>query len=289
MPVTQVVPDEYPRRCTDVCIDTCKALFTKRHARAAVVVIVVVFYIVFTGITMGHVVHNTRGINDLRAAVRTFGTNDTTMDTAIQNVTARVSNTDVLLSRVDAREVARASMYQKQLLDVQKSLNTTLATVQRMLTTVQQDTMRSKDLLKASVATMLQAHVVPVQGEVRLFVVHVCPKGWTEVPLQGYVLVSRPIGAKPGTVLNRPLVQNETGRVGRHGHTVTVTDPGHVHMSGIFTDGNNEPGPHAQVNADKKEIHTARATTGVKVTVQNNSGGEDLPLMYILMCTPSPP
>jgi hypothetical protein len=137
-----------------------------------------------------------------------------------------------------------------------------------------------------AVNTTLHAHLgADTVGEVRMFYTdRGCPEGWREVPMRGYVLVSRPNGSRAGTTHNRPLTANERGRVGSHGHAVVVSDPGHTHSTGIFGEGNNKAGPHAQANADTVEHNTATAKTGVTVKVLNSTG-EDLPLMHILMCT----
>ena len=157
-------------------------------------------------------------------------------------------------------------------------LNTT---VQQGLTDFQQHVQRG-DAQTTRVNATLYAHIgADADGEVRLF--HTdrgCPAGWRELPQQGFVLVSRPVHGRAGTTFNRPLTALERGRVGAHGHS--VVDPGHVHATGIYAEGNNKNAPQAQDNADVREHQTARSTTGVRVL---NSTGEDLPLLHVLLCT----
>jgi regulator of replication initiation timing len=66
-------------------------------------------------------------------------------------------------------------------------------------------------------------------GEIRFFGLDNCPFGWEEVNrTRGYMIVSRPLGAKSMQYFGTPLKSGETSRAGApHTHTTTVTDPGH--------------------------------------------------------------
>ena len=161
-------------------------------------------------------------------------------------------------------------------------LNTT---VRQGLINVQQH-MQHGYVQTTRVNATLHAHIgADADGEVRMF--HTdrgCPVGWRELSQQGFALVSRPVHGQAGTTFNRALTAHEQGRVGAHGHSVVVTDPGHVHATGIYAEGNNKNAPQAQDNANVREHHTARSTTGVGVRVLNSTG-EDLPLLHVLLCT----
>jgi regulator of replication initiation timing len=66
-------------------------------------------------------------------------------------------------------------------------------------------------------------------GEIRFFGLENCPFGWEEVnSTRGYMIVSRPAGAKSMQYFGKPLKSGETSRAGApHTHKTTVTDPGH--------------------------------------------------------------
>jgi hypothetical protein len=122
-------------------------------------------------------------------------------------------------------------------------------------------------------------------GQLRLFFEErACPDGWTEPSaLRGYMLVARPEGGRAGTRFNAPLRHDERGRVGPHGHAVTVTDPGHAHATGVYLRGNNKQMPQAEPNSDDGSVRTEEAVTGIGVTVRNSTG-EHYPIVHVLAC-----
>jgi regulator of replication initiation timing len=75
----------------------------------------------------------------------------------------------------------------------------------------------------------LQTKSDDLAGEIRFFGLDNCPFGWEEANrTRGYMIVSRPLGAKSMQYFGKPLKSGESSRAGApHTHTTTVTDPGH--------------------------------------------------------------
>jgi hypothetical protein len=167
--------------------------------------------------------------------------------------------------------------------------------------------------LKAETAELKAHRNATTAGKLEFFVDGrtVCPDGMAEVnATKGMVLLGRPEGGKTGAVLNRPLDAGEVGRSPPHSHTVTVDDPGHTHV-GIVEDpghmhsidfiapqtkdgagtpangGNTSPsGPRLSAKTSKTGISIENLPTksAVSVSVDANDAGENLPLVYVLIC-----
>merc|ERR1719276_662219 len=74
-----------------------------------------------------------------------------------------------------------------------------------------------------------------VAGEVKLVYGTACPVGWVEkTETKGFLLAGAPMNATGGENNGQPpLSKAEVGRVGPHGHTATLNDPGHTHASTV--------------------------------------------------------
>jgi hypothetical protein len=114
-----------------------------------------------------------------------------------------------------------------------------------------------------------------------------CPSGWTELAAaQGRVIVGLPSGGTLAGTVGTALtnLENRThahtySEVVNHTHTVTVTDPGHVHTQryhAATTGGLSGPTtvPDTSSNTPTNYgVTTASATTGITAATANPAGG----------------
>jgi len=141
-------------------------------------------------------------------------------------------------------------------------------------------------------------------GEIKVFHSDTCPDGWQEVSAtKGFVLVSRPEGAKTGDHKNTPLSKDEVSRVGPHKHDVEITepphshgidDPGHTHTIDTWGARHSCYDPHdakdcwqhtatTQTSKSSTGIKVSSATLGVDVKVKATES-QGYPLTYVLLC-----
>lgn len=138
-----------------------------------------------------------------------------------------------------------------------------------------------------SIGTTLRQNVSDVvdsmKGELKMFFSSTCPPGWTESEItQGYLLTGRPVGAMTGSTNGaRALTKDEKGRVSAHTHG--INDPGHTHGYVAFPEGPSgwAYGWSPDYHFGSSQLTTDNAITGL--SIQDNEG-EDLPLLFVLIC-----
>ena len=121
-------------------------------------------------------------------------------------------------------------------------------------------------------------------GFVGFFNMIVCPSGWSELTsARGRYLVGMPSAGTLGTQVGTALSNVESRSTGLHTHS--VSDPGHRHYSGSYTDCNPNGGLWTMyTNTGCTAFPTSFATTGISIASAGGVAGTNAPYLQLLVC-----